>query len=111
MIADLETNEALSPRDTKLILRRRKLNISFVFISKSYFEVPKTIRLHATHYLIMKIPNKGEIQEIASNYLSDVDFKDFIKPYKDYTKESQSLFMNDTNFSSDTPLRFRKNLL
>ena len=111
MIADLETNEALSPRDTKLILRRRKLNISFVFISKSYFEVPKTIRLHATHYLIMKIPNKGEIQEIASNYLSDVDFKDFIKLYKDYTKESQSLFMNDTNFSSDTPLRFRKNLL
>ena len=98
MIADLETNEALSPRDTKLILRRRKLNISFVFISKSYFEVPKTIRLHATHYLIMKIPNKGEIQEIASNYLSDVDFKDFIKLYKDYTKESQSLFMNDTNF-------------
>ena len=88
MIADLETNEALSPRDTKLILRRRKLNISFVFISKSYFEVPKTIRLHATHYLIMKIPNKGEIQEIASNYLSDVDFKDFIKLYKDYTKES-----------------------
>ena len=111
MIADLETNEALSPRDTKLILRRRKLNISFVFISKSYFEVPKTIRLHATHYLIMKISNKGEIQEIASNYLSDVDFKDFIKLYKDYTKESQSLFMNDTNFSSDTPLRFRKNLL
>ena len=111
MIADLETNEALSPRDTKLILRRRKLNISFVFISKSYFEVPKTIRLHATHYLIMKIPNKGELQEIASNYLSDVDFKDFIKLYKDYTKESQSLFMNDTNFSSDTPLRFRKNLL
>ena len=88
MIADLETNETWSPRDTKLILRRRKLNILFVFISQSYFKVPKTIRLHATHYFIIKIPNKGEIQEIASNYLSDINFKDFIKLYKDYTKES-----------------------
>ena len=88
MIADLETNKTWSPRDTKLILRRRKLNILFVFISQSYFKVPKTIRLHATHYFIIKIPNKGEIQEIASNYLSDINFKDFIKLYKDYTKES-----------------------
>ena len=88
MIADLETNKTWSPRDTKLILRRRKLNILFVFISQSYFKVPKTIRLHATHYFIIKVPNKGEIQEIASNYLSDINFKDFIKLYKDYTKES-----------------------
>ena len=88
MIADLETNKTWSPRDTKLILRRRKLNILFVFISQSYFKVPKTIRLHAAHYFIIKIPNKGEIQEIASNYVSDINFKNFIKLYKDYTKES-----------------------
>ena len=60
MIADMEANENLSPIVTELLLRGRKLNISLVFISKFYFEVPKTIRLNATHYFIMKIPNKRE---------------------------------------------------
>ena len=71
-----------------MFLRGRKLNISLVFISQSYFTVPKTIRLNATHYFIMKIPNKIELQQIASNHLSDIDFKGFINLYKDYTKES-----------------------
>ena len=71
-----------------MFLRGRKLNISLVFISQSYFKVPKTIRLNATHYFIMKIPNKIELQQIASNHLSDIDFKGFINLYKDYTKES-----------------------
>ena len=72
--------------------------------------MPKTIRLNATHYFIMKIPNKRELQQIASNHLSETDFKDFMKFYKDYTKEQYSLLMNDTTLSSDNPLRFRKNL-
>ena len=78
----------LTPVVTKLFLKGRKLNISLVFIS--YFEVPKTIRLNATHYFIIKIPNKREVQQITSNHLSDSDFKCFIKLYKDYTKESYS---------------------
>ena len=49
--------------------------------------MPKTIRLNTTHYFIIKIPNKRELQPIASNNLSDIDFKDFMKLYKDYTKE------------------------
>ena len=79
MIADMESNKKLSPKVTELFLRGRKLNISLVFISQSYFKVPKTIRLNATHYFIMKIPNKRELQQIASNHSSDIDFKDFMK--------------------------------
>ena len=59
----------------------------------------------------MKIPNKREFQQIASNHLSDIDFKDFMKLYKDYVKESYSFLMNDTTLSLDNPLQFRKELL
>ena len=58
LIADMESNKKLSPNVTELFLRKRKLNISLVFISQSYFKVPKTISLNATHYFIIKIPNK-----------------------------------------------------
>ena len=58
MIADKESNKKLSLIITELFLRGRKLNISLVFVSQSYFKKPKTIRLNATHYFIMKIPNK-----------------------------------------------------
>ena len=50
--------------------------------------MPETKRLNAAHYFIMKIPNRRELQEIVSNHSSDIDFKDFIKLFKDYTKES-----------------------
>ena len=59
----------------------------------------------------MKIPNKREFQQVASNHSSDVDFKDFRKLYKNYTKEPYSFLVNDTTLSSDNPLRFRKDLL
>ena len=58
MIPDMEYNKKLSPITTELFLRERKINVSLVFISQSYFRVPKTIRINATHYFIMKIPNK-----------------------------------------------------
>ena len=61
MVAGMEFNKKLSPIGTELFLRGRKLNISLVFISQSYLKVPKTIRLNATHYVIMKIPNKREL--------------------------------------------------
>ena len=67
-------------------LRGRTLNILLVFISRSYFKVPKTIKLNETNYFIMKIYNKRELQQIVSNYLSDIDFKNFMKLYKDYSK-------------------------
>ena len=82
----MKSNKNLSPIATELFLRGRKLNISLIFISQSYFKVPKTIRLNATHYFIMKIPNKRELKQIASNHSSEIDFKDFMKLYKEYTK-------------------------
>ena len=59
----------------------------------------------------MEIPNKIELQQIASNHSSDIDFKDFIKLYQDYIQKPYSLLVNNTTLSSDNPLRFRKNLL
>ena len=61
MTADMKSNKKLSPIVVKLFLRGRKLNISLVFISQSYFKVSNTIRLNATHYYIMKVPNKREL--------------------------------------------------
>ena len=81
-----------------------------VFISQSYFKVPKDVRLNTTHIFIMKIPNKRELQQIAINYSSDTYFKDFVKIYKKYTDEPYSFLVNDTTLASDNPLRFRKNL-
>ena len=65
--------------------------------------------LNATHYFIKKIPNKREIQQIASNHSSYIDFKDVIKLYKDYSKEQYLFLVNDTTLSSDNLLKFRKN--
>ena len=73
--------------------------------------MPKTIRLNATRYFIMKIHNKRELQQIASNNSSGIDFKSFMELYKDYTKEPYSFLVNDTTLPYDNPLRFRKNLL
>ena len=107
----MKSNKKLSPIVIELFLAGRKLNISLAFISQSYFKVPKTIRLNATHYFIMKISNKRELQQIASNHSSDIDFKDFMKFYNDYTKEIYSFLVNDTTLSSDNSLQFHKNLL
>ena len=81
MIADLESNKKLNPIVTELFLRGRKLNISLVFISQSNFKVAKSIRLNATYFFIMKVRNKRVLQQIASNHLSDIDLKEFMKLY------------------------------
>ena len=82
MIADMINNKKLNPIVTELFIRGRKLNISIVFITQSYFKVPKDVRLNSTHFFIMKIPNKRELQQIALNHSSDIDFKDFMKILK-----------------------------
>ena len=110
MIADMINNK-LNPIVTELVIRGRKLNISIVFITQSYFKVPKDVRLNSTHFFIMKIPNKRELQQIALNHSSDINFKDFMNIYKKYIKELYSFLVNDTTLPSDEPLRFRKNLL
>ena len=96
---------------TELFIRGKKLNISLVFITQLYFKVPKDVRLNSTHFFIMKILIKRELQQIALNHLSDTDFKDFIKIYKKCTTEPYSFLVNDATLASDIPLKFRKNLL
>ena len=84
-----------------MFFRGRKLEIALVFILQYYFKVPKTIRLNGTHYFIMEIPNKRELQQIASNHSSGINSKGFIRLYKHYTKEPYSFLVNDTTSSSD----------
>ena len=111
MIADMINNKKLNPVVTELFIRGRKLDISIVFITQSYFKVPKDVRLNSTHFFIMKIPNKRELHQIALNHSSDIHLKDFTKIYKKCTVEPYSFLVNDTTVPSDDPLRFRKNLL
>ena len=111
MIADMINNKILNPIVTELFIRGRKINISIVFITQSYFKVPKDVRFNSTHFFIMKIPNKRELQQIALNDSTDIDFKDFMKIYKKCTAEPYSFLVNDTTLPSDDPLGFRKNLL
>ena len=68
------SNDKGNPIVTELVIRDRKLNISLVFITQSYFAVPKNIRVNSTHYVTMKIPNKRELQQIAFNNSLDIDF-------------------------------------
>ena len=76
-----------------------KLNIFLVFI------------IHSTHNFVMKIPNKRELQQIAFNHSSDIDFQNFMNLYKKSTSKPYSFLVIDTSLASDTSFRFRKNLL
>ena len=109
MIADMINNKKLNSIVTELFIRGRKLNISLVFITQSYFKVPKDVRLNSI-FFIMKTPNKREFQQITLNHSSDIDSKDFIKIHKKCTAEPYSFLVNDATFASDNPLRLRKNL-
>ena len=88
-----------------------KTKISLVFITESYFSVPKDVRLNSTHYLIMKINNRKELQNIAINHSADIDYKNFIKIYRECTKEPCSFLTIDKTLPASYPLRFRKHLL
>ena len=110
MIADIINNKKLNSTVTELFIRCGKLNISLVFISQSYFKVAKDVRKNSTHFFVMKIPNKRELQQIAINHSSDINTKDFINIYKKRTDKSYSFLVVDTTLPSNNPLRFRKNL-
>ena len=110
MIADMIQNKKLNSIVTELLIRGRKLNISLVFITQSYFKVPKDVRLNTSHFFIAKIPNKRELQQIAINHSSDISTEDFVNIYRKCTAEPYSFFVNDTTLASDNRLRFRKSL-
>ena len=110
IISDIMDNKQFQALIKELFIRCRKLNISLVFITQSYFSVPKDVRLNSTHYLIMKINNKRELQNIAINHSADIDYQDFIKIYRECTKEPYNFLTIDTTLPASDPLRFRKNL-
>ena len=110
MIADILSNKKLNPIATELFIRSRKLSISLIFMTQSYFAVPKNIRLNSTHYFVMKLSSKQELQQNAVNHSSNIDFQDFINVYKKCTEKSYSFLVIDTTLASNNPLRFRMNL-
>ena len=82
MIADMINKKKLNSIVTELLIRGRKLNISLVFITQSYFKIPKDVTSNTTHFFLMKIPNKRELQQTTINHSSDINAKDFINIYK-----------------------------
>ena len=83
MIAYIMTNRRFQAVIKGLFIRCRKLNISLAFITQFCFSVPKDVRLNSTYYLIIKINNRKELQNIAINHSADIDYKDFMKIYSD----------------------------
>ena len=104
MIADMIHNKKLNSIVTELFIRGRKLNISLVFITQSYFKVPKDVRLNTTHFFIAKVPNSRELEDTARNHPSDIVTKDFNNTYIECTTESYSFLVNDTTLESDNRL-------
>ena len=105
MIADMLSNKKRNPVVSQLLfIRGRKLNIPFVFIKKSYFSVPKNIRLNSTHYFAIKFPSK-----IACNHSSDIEFRNFMN-LKIHCK-ADSFLVIDSTLASDNLFHFRKSLL
>ena len=106
MIADNMTNKTFQAIIKELFIRCKKLNISLVFITQSYFSVPKDVRLN----LIMKINKKRALQNISINHSADIDYGDFIKIYRECSKEPCSFLTINAMLPASYPLRFRKNL-
>ena len=95
MIAGIMANKMFQSIIKELFIRCRKINISLVFITQSYFSAPKDVRLNSTHYFIMKINNKRELQNIAISYSADIDYKDFMKIYTECIKEPYNFLTID----------------
>ena len=108
------TNKEFKTIIKELFISCRKLNISLVFITQSYFSFPKDVRLNSTHYLIMKINMKinyrRDLQNIAINHSADIDYQDFMKFYREYSQEPYSFLTFDKTLPASNPLRFRTNL-
>ena len=110
IIAGIIANKKFQAIIKELFISCRKLKISLLFITRSYFSAPKDVRLNTTHYLIMKINNKRELQNIAINHSADIDYNDFIKVYRECTKEPHYFLTIDTTLPASDSLRFKKNL-
>ena len=107
MIADIEYNKNFKRIIKELFYRARKINVSIVFITQSYFRALKDARLNSMHYILMKIGNKKELKSIAEEKLGNLDYKDFLKVYNYCTKEPYSFMTIDARPTATIP--FKKN--
>ena len=103
------TNKRFQVIIKEIFIRSRKLNIYLVFITQSYFSVPKEVRLNSTYHLIMKIHNKRELQQIAIDRSAEIEYKVFLNIYRNCTNEPYSFLTIDTTLPTTNPKRFRKN--
>ena len=93
-----------------IMTNKRFLSHNQRIVYLSYFSVPKDVTLNTTHYFVMKINNKRELQNIAINHSADIDYQDFKKIYRECTREPLNFLTIDTTLLASDPLRFRKNL-
>ena len=98
---DMISHVMSNKKAQQLSVRCRKLSISLCFLTQPYFSVPKDVRLNCTHYIIFKLNKKTELQNMAINHSADIDYKDFVKIYKDSTKEPYNFLANNTTESGD----------
>ena len=107
MIADIEYNKSIKRIIKELFYRARKINVSIVFITQSYFRALKDARLNITHYILMRIGNKKELKRIAELKSGHLDYKDFFKMYNYCTKDPYSFMTIDTRPTAI--IQFKKN--
>ena len=105
MIADIEYNENFKRIIKELFYRARKINVSIVFITQSYFRALKDARLNSTHYILMKIGNKKELKSIAEAKSGNLDYKDFLKMYNCRTTEPYSFMIIDARPTATMPFK------
>ena len=107
MITNIEYDKNFKRIIKELFYRARKINVSIVFTTQSYFRALKDARLNSTHYILMKINNKNELKRIAEEKSGHLDYKDFLKMYDHCTKEPYSFLMIDARPTVTIP--FKKN--
>ena len=107
MIADIEYNKNSKRIIKELFYRARKINVSIVFITQSYFRALTDARLNSTHYILIKIGSKKELKRIAEEKSGHLDYKDFLKIYDYCTREPYSFMLIDTRPTAS--ITFKKN--
>ena len=109
MTADIEYNKNFKRIIIEFFYRARKINVSILFITKSYFRALKDAKLNSMHYILMKINNKKELKRIAEEKSGDLDYKDFLKMYNYCTEEPYSFMTIDAKPTATIP--FKKTLM
>ena len=87
LIADIMSKKKFQDIIRELFIRCRKANISLVFITQSYLSVPKYVKLNSIYYLILKINNRKELQNITINHSADIDYNAFMGIYRECTRK------------------------